>query len=247
MPTPQPQDTMNGEAGSQASRRPPSAAIAIIGVLLIAAVFFVAWSLRRSTPLTWYAVSAADPQEVGDRLAGPSVFTVDGRGDAFTYFDFSTGSVVESPEPLGWDLAFRRFTILANGGPDYAGQGGILDLGITSLDSLTTVPTNGYAVNTPGSDAINAATDRWYEYSWTSHLLSPKPKIFAVRTADSRYAVFEILSYYCPAAQAGCTTIRYRYQGAGGTLFEPGGAHQDVEEAGDEEAGDAGGPESPVG
>ena len=214
-----PHDTIDSEAQTEASLRPPPAAIVIIGLLIIAAVIFVVSSLRQSTPLTWYPASDVDPQEVGDRLVGPSVFTVDGRVDGFAYFDFSTGSVVESPAPLGWDLAFQRFTILVNGGPDYAGQGGILDLGITSLDSLTTVPTNGYAVNTPGREVSNAATAQWYEYSWTSHLLSPKPKVFAVRTADGRYAVFQILSYYCPAAQAGCTTIRYRYQGAGGTVF----------------------------
>ncbi len=138
-------------------------------------------------------------------------------------FDFSSGSVIESTDPLGWDLAFRRFTILANGGPDFAGQGGILDLGIASLDSLRSVPTGGYTVNTPGGEGSNAATAQWYEYSWTSHILSPKPNVFAVRTADGRYAAFQILSYYCPAAQAGCTTIRYRYQGAGGTMFDPDG------------------------
>ena len=213
-------DPIDGSTRTEASLRPSRTAIAIIGLLLIVAVIFVLSSLRRPMPLTSYPVSVVDPQEVGDRLVGPSVYTVDGRGDELTFFDFSTGSVVESPAPLGWDLAFRRFTILANGGPDFAGRGGILDLGIASLDSLTTVPTNGYAPNTPGRDVSNAAIAQWYEYSWTSHVLSPKPNIFAVRTADGRYAVFQILSYYCPAAQAGCTTIRYRYQGAGGAVFD---------------------------
>jgi hypothetical protein len=213
---------IDGEAPTEAWLRPSRTAIAIIGLLLVVAVIFVVSSLRRPTPLTFYPVSAVDPQEVGDRLVGPSLVTVDGRGDEFMLFDFSNGSVVESPDPLGWDLAFRRFTILANGGPDYAGQGGILDLGITSLDSVTTVPTNGYTGNTPGREVSNATTAQWYEYSWTSHVLSPKPNIFAVRTADGRYAVFQIMSYYCPTAQAGCTTIRYRYQGAGGTVFDPG-------------------------
>ena len=218
-----PHDTIDAEAQTEASFRPPLAAVVIIGFLIIAAVIFVASSLRQSTPLTWYPVSVIDPQEVGDQLVGPSVVTVDGRVNEFAYFDFSTGSVVESPGPLGWDLAFQRYTILANGGPNFAGQGGILDLGITSLDSLTTVPANGYAVNTGGREVTNPAIARWYEYSWTSHVLSPKLNVFAVRTADGRYAVFQILSYYCPAAQAGCTTIRYRYQGAGGTVFAPDG------------------------
>lgn len=218
-----PHDSIDIEAQAEGPLRPPKAAIVIIGFLVIAAVIFVASSLRQSAPLTFYPVSVVDPQEVGEQLVGPSVFTVDGRVDDFAYFDFSSGSVVESPSPLGWDLAFQRFTILANGGPNFAGQGGILDLGITSLDSVTTVPTNGYEVNSSGRDVSNAATARWYEYSWTSHVLSPKLNVFAVRTADSRYAVFQIMSYYCPAAQAGCTTIRYRYQGAGGTAFAPDG------------------------
>ena len=218
-----PHDSIDIEAQAEGPLRPPKAAIVIIGFLVIAAVIFVASSLRQSAPLTFYPVSVVDPQEVGEQLVGPSVFTVDGRVDDFAYFDFSSGSVVESPGPLGWDLAFQRFTILANGGPNFAGQGGILDLGITSLDSVTTVPTNGYEVNSSGRDVSNAATARWYEYSWTSHVLSPKLNVFAVRPADSRYAVFQILSYYCPAAQAGCTTIRYRYQGAGGTAFAPDG------------------------
>ena len=218
-----PHDSIDIEAQAEGPLRPPKAAIVIIGFLVIAAVIFVASSLRQSAPLTFYPVSVADPQEVGEQLVGPSVFTVDGRVDDLAYFDFSSGSVVESPGPLGWDLAFQRFTILANGGPNFAGQGGLLDLGITSLDSVTTVPTNGYEVNSSGRDVSNAATARWYEYSWTSHLLTPKLTVFAVRTADSRYAVFQILSYYCPAAQAGCTTIRYRYQGAGGTAFAPHG------------------------
>jgi hypothetical protein len=214
---------IDGKGRTKEFLRPPLAAIVIIGLLMIVAVIFVLSSLRRSTPLTFYPVSDFDPREVGDRLVGPSVITVDGRGDELMLFDFSTGSVAEFPDPLGWDLAFRRFTILANGGPDFSGQGGILDLGIASLDSLRTVPTNGYAPNTPGREVSNAATAEWYEYSWTSHVLTPKPNIFAVRTADGRYAMFQILSYYCPAAQAGCTTIRYRYQGAGGTVFDPDG------------------------
>ena len=218
-----PHDSIDIEDQAEGPLRPPKAAIVIIGFLVIAAVIFVASSLRQSAPLTFYPVSVVDPQEVGEQLVGPSVFTVDGRVDDFAYFDFSSGSVVESPGPLGWDLAFQRFTILANGGANFAGQGGILDLGITSLDSVTTVPTNGYEVNSSGRDVSNAATARWYEYSWTSHLLTPKLTVFAVRTANSRYAVFQILSYYCPAAQAGCTTIRYRFQGAGGTAFAPHG------------------------
>jgi hypothetical protein len=221
---------LDSEAPPAASGRPPTAALVIIGVLVIVAIVYVVSSLQRPTPLTFYPLSAVDPQEAGERMVGPAIITVDARAESFIYFDFSSGSVVPSPPPLGWDLAFRRFTILANGGANFPGRGGILDLGDTSLDSLTAVPTSGYAGNTPGREVSNAATAEWYEYSWTSHVLSPKPNVYAIRTADGRYAAFQLLSYYCPTAQAGCTTLRYRYQGAGGTEFDPVGVPTEVEE-----------------
>ena len=200
----------------------PWVALIVVVALLIAAVLFVRSSFR-SSELQWYPVSAVEPKEVGDSLAGPEIYTVDGRADRLTYFDFSRGSVIQDdPDPLGWDLAFRRFTVLVNGGSGLSGQGGIRDLGEVSFDSVTSVPADGYAVNDVMPELGNPAMAQWYDYSWTSHVLKPKGKVFAVRTANGRYGIFEILSYYCPGAQAGCITIRYVYQGAGGTSFERG-------------------------
>lgn len=197
----------------------PWVALTVIGALLIAAVLFVMSSLR-GPELQWYPVSSAEPREVGDSLVGPIIYTVDSREDRLTYFDFSRGSVIQGdPDPLGWDLAFRRFTVLANGGSGLTGRGGIRDLGEVSFGSVTSVPEDGYAVNDAVPELANPAMVQWYDYSWTSHVLKPKPKVFAVRTADGRYGIFEILSYYCPGAQAGCITIRYMYQGAGGTTL----------------------------
>ena len=198
----------------------PWVALVVVCGLLIAAVWFVIESLQ-SPELEWYTVSAVAPEEVGEKLTGPVTYTVDGRRNELTYFDLSTGSVIEGdPDPLGWDLAFRRFTILSNGGPGLSGQGGILALGETPLDSITEVPADGYEINEANAEKANPAIARWYRYSWTSHLLKPKPQTYAVRTADGRYGIFEILSYYCAGATAGCVTIRYLYQGAGGTSFE---------------------------
>jgi len=197
----------------------PWVALGVVCGLLVAAVWFVVESLQ-SPELEWYIVSDVAPEEVGDRLVGPDTSTVDGRRNDLTYFDFSTGSVVEgTPSPLGWDLAFRRFTVIANGGPGLSGQGGLLALGEVALDSVMQVPTDGYEVNEANAERANPAIARWYSYSWTSHILKPQPQSYAVRTADGRYAIFEILSYYCPGATAGCVTIRYVYQGAGGTSF----------------------------
>ena len=122
----------------------PWFALAIVTGLLFLAILFVISSLR-SPELEWYPVSEIRIVEAGGRLVGPIVYTVDAREDGLTYFDFSRGSVIESnSDSKEWDLAFNRFTILANGGPGFSGQGGIRDLGEVFFDSVNSVPEDGY-------------------------------------------------------------------------------------------------------
>jgi len=44
--------------------------------------------------------------------------------------------------------------------------------------------------------------------------------VWAVRTADGRYAKLEMVGYYCPGARPGCPTFRYVYQGDGSTAVD---------------------------
>jgi hypothetical protein len=191
--------------------------LVVVGVgFLLTLVAILAMSLNRVEPPT-FAPSPLQPRPAVDRLVGPELVTVDARDPArWQFFSFATGSVVENPGPVGWDLAFRRFQVIANGGAGFAGSGGVLDLGEIPFDSLRAVPEHGYSTTTVRSDSVNAALHRWYDYSFLSHLLSPKPRTFAVRTADGRYAMLEFVGYYCPGAMPGCVTFRYLYQGAGG-------------------------------
>ena len=53
------------------------------------------------------------------------------------------------------------------------------------------------------------AIERWYDYSWTSHILKPKPTSWTVRTTSGRHARMRILSYYCIGARPGCITLEY--------------------------------------
>lgn len=188
----------------------------VIGLAVVAGLL-VATTLR-APEIPSYPPTAPAPAEVGPRKVGPLTVTVDASdGDRWTYFDLSRGSVVESPEANEWDLAFRRYRIIANGGAGFAGEGGVLPLPGASFDSVLTVPDTGYIVNRgEGDSSLNPALERWYEYSWTSHILEPKPIVYALRTADGRHAKFEILGYYCPGARPGCLTLRYVYQGEGG-------------------------------
>ncbi len=197
--------------------------VVITLVVLGAAATFVAASLRRPD-LDMFPPTPAAPSETGSAMIGPVVYTADATHEGWSYFDFSRGSMVDDPEGMNWDLAFRRHSIIVNGGPGFTGQGGVLRATVP-FDSLTTAPPEGYVANRVRGDTVNTATEDWYNYSWLSHILRPKPGTYVVRTADGKYAKLELVSYYCPGAIAGCVTFRYVYQGDGTKgLSSPGRA-----------------------
>lgn len=193
--------------------------LAVVAALALLAIVFVASSLRAPAVET-FVPTPPDPTEVGEALVGPRTVTVDATGTGWRYFDFSHGSVVERPGPTGWDVAFERYRMIVNGGAGFAGRGGALTLA-APFDSVRVLPTEGYAGSTARGDSTNAVLADWYDYGWTSHLLTPKPITYAVRTADGRYAKLEMLGYYCAGAQPGCPTFRYVYQGGGGPDVAP--------------------------
>ena len=181
--------------------------LAAAGVLTLAAVL-VTLTLRPAAVPT-YAPTPPAPREAPRTLVGPVLYTVDATApELWRPFSFRVGSVVEDTAP-SWDLAFRRYAIIAGPG------GGILDLGAVRFDDVRTVPTEGYRTNEGGGEPRNPAIAGWYDYGFFSHVLSPRPHVWAVRTADGRYAKLEILGYYCPGAHPGCLTFRYVFQGDG--------------------------------
>lgn len=207
--------------------RAPLAVLIGGAAFLVAIVLLVAMSIRRPQPPT-FEPTPIQPRPAGDRLAGPGLVTIDASdASRWRFFSFAAGSVVDNPDRTGWDLAFRRFQVIVNGGAGFAGAGGAVDLGLVPFDSVSTVPAEDYVVTVVRSDSINAALQRWYEYSFTSHLLTPKQNVYALRTADGRYAKLQFAGYYCPGATPGCVTFRYMYQGAGGVDFA--GASSDEE------------------
>ena len=188
----------------------PRAAKVAIGGLTALVVVLVGLTLRaREVPVFGpTAIGGAAP--VG---AGPHQVTVDASNpERWTHLSLARGSVVAAPGPLDWDLAFRRFEVRVNGGAGERGQGGALDLGAVALDSVTAAPETGYVgMEAAGRDTTETLLNDWYGYSYTSHLLEPRDRTYALRTADGRRVALRFLSYYCPGAQPGCVTLRYRF------------------------------------
>jgi hypothetical protein len=174
------------------------AAVLIISGLFIAAALVVAFSLTRPEPLSYTPAAAATPI---DAATGTRRFTIDASDPGrWRFVSLREGVVLAAPGPLDWDLAFRRFHIATNGGPGFAGQGAA---GIESGDSLPTL------IQT-SRDTTKSGFGKWYDYGFTSHLLTPKSDTYLVVGADGARYRLRILSYYCPGATPGCTTIEYR-------------------------------------
>ncbi len=198
-----------------------SVVLSLIGALFaILIVGMVASSLRRPE-LETFVPTAPQPADVGEAMLGPRDYTVDARAhDAWVYFDFSRGSTVEveSRQSLDWDLAFQRHRIISNGGAtNLRGQAGVRDLGAVEITARLQLPDTGYVVDQRRGDTPrNRLLEDWYDYSWTSHILRPADRTYAVRTADGKYAVLRFLGYYCPGGRPGCVAFRYRYLGDGG-------------------------------
>jgi hypothetical protein len=185
-----------------------------VAIVVVVAGTLVALTLRQPDVPT-FTPTPPVPRDAGRTLVGPIVYTVDARsGEHWRRFSFRVGAVVEDAS-AEWDLAFRRYQIIANGGPGFSGRAGIRDLGPVAFDAVPTVPTDGYQENAPGPDPRNPAIVGWYRYGFFSHVLDPKPHVWAVRTTDGRYAKLAILGYYCPGSQPGCVTFRYVFQGDG--------------------------------
>ena len=196
-------------------------AIAAVGGTAVA---FVALTLRQPN-VAMYAPTAPTPRDAGRALVGPVVYTVDATDpERWRQFSFRVGAVVDEGSGNGWDLSFRRYQIIANGGSGYRGGGGIVDLGDVGFDQVRTLPQTGYRITESRPDPHNPAIAGWYTYGFFSHVLSPKRHVWGVRTADGRYAKMEIVSYYCPGAQPGCLTFRYVYQGDGSPTVDAGQA-----------------------
>jgi hypothetical protein len=207
-------------SGGVAPARRWAPIVAVAALISVSAVL-VALTLRQP-PVPTYAPTPPGATDAGRALVGPRVYTVDATDpEMWRYFSFRLGSVIAGAGAGDWDLAFRRYQILANGGPQYAGRGGIADLGTVAFDDVRAVPETGYQPNERTPDPRNPAIASWYRYGFFSHVLSPKPHVWAVRTADGRYAKIQLLSYYCARAEPGCLTFRYVYQGDGSTAVAP--------------------------
>jgi hypothetical protein len=175
---------MNRAAGGRRGAAAPLPLLIGFAVFLVAMGYLVASSFTRRAAPTF----APTVEVRGDTL------TVDATdAKRWRYVSLTRGRVLSPPDTTGWEIAARRYNLIANGD--------VVDLGSGLLDTVGRV--NG------ALGANSSTVGRWYRYSLLTHLLEPTGHVYVVRTTAGRLFKLQIVSYYCPGLAAGCMTIRY--------------------------------------
>jgi len=105
---------------------------------------------------------------------------------------------VPGPDEV-WHMAFRRFNIKLNGGASGPGDVSALSIEEQDYEALTQAPADGYV-----TDAEDANEDGvpeyvfadWYNYDYSSHLLTPKDKVYVIRLSAEEHYKFQHIAYY---------------------------------------------------
>src|SRR5438105_3894182 len=175
-------------------------ALVIAGMVaaVIVALFF---AVRQPKPALVYAPTATPLPDAAHPAA--RVFTVDAQDEnAWHYFSFARAALVAPAD--GWDIAFRRYHVIVNGGSRFTGNAGVFDAGDVAFDSLNVAPRATYEGTTVRRDSVSALLERWYHYGFTTHLLTSLNHVYVVRTTASMFEKLQIMSYYCPGPNPGC-------------------------------------------
>lgn len=181
-------------------------AIATIALAAVAAITLIAFSLTRPEPQGFTPTGTAE--SFPGTNDGSLRITVDASSpDDWRFVSLADGRSV--PPDSSWDLAFRRFHIMSNGGPGFAGSAAVADLGPVAFDAAAIPPDSAFRATEAARDSTNTAIDRWYRYGFSSHLLTPLDRTYVIRSTSGRHYALRVAGYYCPGARPGCLTIRY--------------------------------------
>jgi hypothetical protein len=131
----------------------------------------------------------------------------------WAHADFETGGEVASTAP--WDLRFQRFHISTNGG--VSGTGGVQVAAVTgtAFAAVTAAPATGFITDTADGNGDGLPDyafdqgDSWYSYDDASHLLTPRPIVWVLKTAGGSTLKLEIVKYYDDAGTSGWFTVHW--------------------------------------
>jgi hypothetical protein len=157
------------------------------------------------------AHTTSQPRDGGGQLT-----TIDASDEvSWVYFDLETGTELELEDPtedLRWDLAFRRFHIATNGGVS-GNAGSEVALLSERFDEVSAVPDTGFVMDEADGEDENEDPDyafrEWYDYNAMTHVLTPHPQTYVVRTGAGNVFKVALERYYDDAGTSGFPTLAW--------------------------------------
>jgi hypothetical protein len=149
-------------------------------------------------------IADAYAPDVGGPLVPEGALSIDASSrDTFVYVDLDTRAVVTVDDPATdtvWDLALQRTLIRTNSGTSGPGAGGALAREGVAYEDVTRTGTLGFEVDheeasgMPGAPptSVSPLLGSWYDYDFTTHVVTPKDITYVVRGATGSYARLRI-------------------------------------------------------
>ena len=156
-------------------------------------------------------------------------FTIDATNrEAWAYFSFATGDVVEvedAENSEAWDIGFQRTQVKLNGGISGPGMGSVVMLTETTFEAVTEAPADGYKADTEDTLAIVPQSEKgWYIYTGPpAHWILPlEDRVFVLKAVDGTFAKVRFIGYYKDnenKQDSGFVTFEYVHQPDGSSNF----------------------------
>lgn len=154
--------------------------------------------------------------EAGDDHVVTRVDATD--AEAWIHMDLDTARQLDDDD-REWDVRFQRFHIAVNGGSSGDAGVEVAWLPDVELGDVDQAPDSGWSTDAPdGADDDehpDYAFADWYDYEVDGHVLTPRPGVYVVRTAQADFAV-QLLDYYNDAGTSGHPTFAWRQLDAAG-------------------------------
>lgn len=136
--------------------------------------------------------------------------------DGWAQLDFDLG--VESIAPdESWDVSAQRFHLRLHEGAAGAGGSQVMSLGDVPLASVNEPGKGTWLVDLPDGDDENSTPDYafeqgegWYDYNPATHVLTPFPTTWMLRTGEGALRALRIEGYYDDAGTSGRFKIRWK-------------------------------------
>lgn len=143
--------------------------------------------------------------------------------ESFQYLDLD--ELVSTDDPERWDLAFQRHGVLMNGGVTGDGGVGALFFEDITFAELDEAPLDGYQEPLPDGPDRDSYDDNvfngdfdgdeerdgnwWYYYALEGHALTPRDRVYVVRSTEGLFYKFAFDSYYDRAGSPANLQFRF--------------------------------------